>query len=167
MRTALDDDPSELDEYDQKFVSQIREHGWFRTSVFEDEEGPGFSYTTGFWLNCSFPEIIAFSLKTETAHDTFWHMYRALKRGELFAIGEPIENIFENLKAALLPVSEHQFKEHLGWSRWFYRGDAFRCVQLVWPDRNGIFPWQTGYSAEFTKAQPDLTEGNWSGLRQH
>jgi Domain of unknown function (DUF4262) len=167
MRTALDADFSTLDEHEQNFVLQIRKHGWFGTSVFGNEEGPGFSYTTGFWLKFNFPEVITFSLKREIAHDTFWHICRMLENGESLAIGEPIDSIFENIEAAFLPVSEHQFKDHLGWSRWFYGGDAFRCVQLVWTDPNGFFPWQTGYSAEFIEAQPDLTDGKWSGLRQH
>jgi len=34
-------------------------------------------------------------------------------------------------------------------------------------DRDGYFPWQQGYAAEFIQAQPDLTDGNWSGLREH
>jgi hypothetical protein len=167
MFTALDVDPSKLDEQERNFVSQIRQHGWFGTYVFGDEEGPGFSYTTGFWLNLGFPEVITFSLKREIAHDTFWHIYRTIKSGDVFAIGTPIESIFENGEAALLPMSERQYKDHLGRSRWFYGGDAFRCVQLVWADPNGFFPWQTGYSAEFIEAQPDLTEGKWSGLREH
>jgi hypothetical protein len=167
MVTALDVDPSKLDEQEQNFVSQIRKHGWLDTSVFGDEEGHGFSYTTGFWLNLKFPEVITFSLKREIAHDTFWHIYQTLKSGDVLAIGKPIESIFESGEAALLPVSESRFKDHLGWSRWFYGGDDFRCVQLVWTDPNGFFPWQTGFSAEFIEAQPDLTDGKWSGLRQH
>ena len=167
MRTALDADLSELDEQEKKFVSQIREHGWSVTHVFGDDEGPGFSYTTGFWLNLNFPEVITFSLKREIAHDTFWHIYRTLKSGDVFAIGKPIESIFESGEAALLPVPERQFRDHLGWNRWFYGGDAFRCVQLIWTDPNGFFPWQAGYSADLIDAQPDLTEGKWSGLRHY
>jgi hypothetical protein len=167
MRTALDEDPSELDEHERNFIANIRQHGWFATFVFADGTGPNFTYTTGFWLNVNFPEIITFSLKKEIVHDTLWHLYRELKRGEKFAVGEPVENVFANLKATLLPVAEHQFEDHLGWSRWFYRGDRFRCLQLVWPDRSGKFPWQAGFSAEMIKAQPDLTEGNWFALRQH
>jgi hypothetical protein len=86
MFTTLDVDPSRLDEHERKFVSNIREHGWFGTAVFGDEEG-GFSYTTGFWLKFNFPEIMTFALKRETAHDTFWHICRTLEQGERFAIG--------------------------------------------------------------------------------
>ena len=36
MLTALDAPPDRLDENEQSFVANIREHGWFRTSVFAD-----------------------------------------------------------------------------------------------------------------------------------
>jgi hypothetical protein len=92
------------------------------------------------WRNVNFPELITFSLSQEIAHDTFWHIYRELKAGQSFAIRQPVENVFEQLKAAFLPVSQQHFKDHLGWNRWFYGGDCFKCVQLVWPDRDGKFP---------------------------
>ena len=167
MGTALDADASALDEHERRFVSAIREHGWFQTSVFADKTGSGFSYTTGFWLNLSFPELITFSLRQEAAHDTFWHMHRELERGHKFAIREPIENVFANLRAALLPVPSYRFQEYLGWTRWFYGGDDFHCMQLVWPDPSGKFPWQSDFSSKMLSAQPDLTEGNWSGLSLH
>jgi Domain of unknown function (DUF4262) len=69
MRTALDSDAEKLDEDELTFVNIIREHGWHRMSVSEDEEGPGFSYTTGFWL-AGFPEIIIFAMKPEIASGT-------------------------------------------------------------------------------------------------
>jgi hypothetical protein len=167
MRTALDADASAMDEHEKKFVSTIRKHGWTQTSVSADEAGCGFSYTTGFWLNLRFPELITFSLRHESAHDTFWYMYRELEGGQTFAVREPIENIFSNLRATLLPVPGRHFQEYLGWSRWFYGGDDFSCMQLVWPDPSGKFPWQFDVSSAMLDAQPDLTDGNWSGLRHH
>ena len=86
---------------------------------------------------------------------------------QLVAIGVPIDSIFENGHAALLPVSKRYYKDHLGWSRWFYCGDDFDYVQLIWMDRDGRFPWQHGYATEFVEAQPDLTDSTWSGLREH
>src|SRR5229473_5095649 len=75
MRTALDAHPAQLDRHERNFVEKIREHGWFGTHVFADKNGPGFGYTTGFWLRFGFPELILFSLSRQVAHDTFWHMY--------------------------------------------------------------------------------------------
>jgi len=165
MLTALDANPERLDQHEQKFVQRIREHGWFGTHVMPDDNGPGFSYTTGFWLKFGFPEVILFSMSQEVAHDTFWTIYRELEAGRRFLVGEPTGEIFENAAAVLLPVSLGQYQSHLGWSRWFYGNDSFECLQLVFPDRGGEFPWTPGSSADFQAAQPDLTEGNWFGLR--
>jgi hypothetical protein len=164
MFTALDADPARLDKHEQNFVGNIRKHGWLATHVAADSEGPGFGCTTGFWLKFNFPELIVFSLR-ENAHDTFWHIYRELESGKRFPIGEETGDIFQNVAAVLLPVSQQQYRSHLGWSRWFYGGDEFHCLQLVYPDGGGHFPWSSGSSDEFRKAQPDLTAGSWSGLR--
>jgi hypothetical protein len=167
MATALDADAAQFDRHEQNFVEQIRKHGWLGTHVGSDEKEPGFAYTTGFWLRFQFPELILFSLAREVAHDTFWQVYRELEAGKRFSIGEPVEGIFSNVAAVLLPVSLRQYRSHLGWSRWFYGGDSFQCLQLVFPDSNGHFPWSLKSSEAFRRYQPDLTEDSWSGLLKH
>src|SRR3954454_10520 len=166
MPTALDANPARLDKHEQNFVEKIRKHGWLGTHVGAGDEGPEFSYTTGFWLKFKFPEIILFSLEGKTAHDTFWHMSRELEAGRTFPVGEPTGEIFQGITALLLPVALQQYRSHLGWSRWFYGNDNFQCLQLVWPDVGGEFPWSEGASEDFRAAQPDLTAGSWSGLRE-
>ena len=94
MHTALDADPARLDKHEQNFVEKIRKHGRAGTHVFADDEGPGFGYTTGFWLKFEFPELIVFSLRGQVAHDTFWHMHRELEAGKRFAIDKPEHDIF-------------------------------------------------------------------------
>jgi len=163
MRTALDSDAEKLDEDELTFVNIIREHGWHRMSVSEDEEGPGFSYTTGFWL-AGFPEIIIFAMKPEIASDVMWDMYRSQKSGQSHSEVTATNDIFTNLPACLLPVSNKHYREYLGWSRWFYGGNSFPCLQLVWSDRQGKFPWHPDFASEFDSLQPDLTDGNWAGL---
>ncbi|MGY4308021.1 hypothetical protein ACVIJ6_005264 [Bradyrhizobium sp. USDA 4369] len=164
MRTALDADPDRLDEHERKFVAKIREHGWFAMHVGADENGPGFTYTTGFWLKFGHPELIVFSLPHQVAHDTFWHLYRELEAGRRIPVDVSSPDIFTNAPAMLLPVSSRHYADHLGFSRWFYGGDGFECLQLIYPDRAGHFPWSSSASAQIRTAQPDLTERGWSGM---
>ncbi len=164
--TKFDALPETLDEGDLKFLGNLREHGWFRTSVSEDGEGPGFSYTSGFWVNISFPEIIVFSLKSEIAHRVLWDIFNDCKNGVPPPIGNVTDLIFANLPAILLPVSIEHYQEHLGWNQWFYGDNYFPCVQLVWADREGVFPWQHGFSEEFSGDQVDLSDGGWRKLSQ-
>jgi hypothetical protein len=163
MRTALDAPFDKLDEHERTFVSIIREHGWHRMNVLEHEAGPGFNYTTGFWL-AGFPEIIVFAMKPEIASDVLWDMYRSQKSGQGYPATIVTDDIFANLPACLLPVSKRHYREYLGWNRWFYGGDSFPCLQLVWTDREGKFPWQPGFSFELDGLQPDISDGPWAGL---
>jgi hypothetical protein len=170
MRTALDANPAQLDRHERNFVKKIREHGWFGTYVGSEDDRPCFGYTTGFWLKFRIPELIVFSLRRHIAHDMFWHMYHRLEAGKLgkrFTIGEPDDDIFQNVVAVLFPVSPQEYQAHLGWSRWFYGGDEFQCLQVVFPDSNGCFPWSSRASDSFRASQPDLTIGNWFGHRGH
>jgi hypothetical protein len=165
MSTALDANPARLDEHERNFVEKIRKHGWFGMHVGADDEAPAFSYTTGFWLKFKFPELIVFSVGRENAQGMFWTVYRELEAGNRLPIGQPTEQIFENAAAVLLSVSTQQYPSYLGWSRWFYGNDNFECLQLVWPDPSGLFPWSAESPEGLRAAQPDLTAGNWSGLR--
>lgn len=162
MRTALQLSDDTLDERERQFLKVVREHGWFSTQVFDDEgEEPDFSYSTGFAVNLDFPEIIVFSLPKEVAHSVLWDLWRDVEAGRKPQIGEKIAGVFGNTDAVLLPVEKSAYAEHLGWSRWFYRGDDFECLQLIWPDREGRFPWEKGFDEDLARKQPDLTGGGW------
>ena len=162
MLTALDAPPDALDQAEGSFVANVREHGWFRTAVSADSEGPGFSYTTGFWLHASHPELILFGMRGELAHDVFWDLFREAKRGKSLAIGKRTDAVFANLPAYAFRVAKRHYPDFLGWSRWFYGKDDFECLQIVWPDRGGVFPWEPDFDPEFEADQLDLTEGGWA-----
>jgi hypothetical protein len=162
MKTALDLYEETLDDSDRNFLDQIRMHGWFRTSVFGDDEGPGFSYTTGFWLKTGHPEFIIFSLKRETAHNVLWDLYRVAQSGEKLPVGRRCDQVFGNGHAYLFPVAQRHYADHLGFSRFFYEGDDFPCLQIVWSDRDDVFPWEPGFDRDFVGLQIDLTEDGWT-----
>jgi hypothetical protein len=161
MLTALDAPPDALDESERAFVAKVKEHGWFRRNVFGDNEGPGYSFTTGFWVNAHQPELIIFSTKSEIAHDVLWDLYRDAKSGRALPIGKRTDAVFANLPAYVFPVAKMHYHDLLGWSRWFYGGDDFPCLQIVWPDRAGTFPWEPKFDAKFRSDQPDITERGW------
>ena len=48
------------------------------------------------------------------------------------------------------------YAEHLGLAVWAYEGDSFPCVQMVWPDKQGRWPWDAGVREGFAASQPVL-----------
>ena len=165
MRTALDLESSQLDADEQVFVSKVREHGWFGTRVFDpDKESPDFSYSTGFYARTGFPEIIVFSLPKDVSHNILWDIYRDFEAGNAPLPQRKITGFLGDFEAVFLPVHKDAYSEHLGWNQWFYRGNDFPCFQLVWPDREGLFPWEDGFDLSLAEDQPDLTEVGWNTL---
>jgi hypothetical protein len=167
MRTAFSLPSAELDDQERRFLQQIEEQGWFGTHVF-DAEGdlPAFSYSTGFWLRHQKPELILFGLKNDIGHDILWDAYRDAEQGRSFSVGVRTSAVFGNADAYLFPVAKRHYPEHLGWSRWFYRGDEFPCFHLIWPDRSGLFPWEAGFADGQESIQPDLTDKGWQAELQ-
>jgi hypothetical protein len=162
MITAFDLPPETLDEAEQSFCRNIRQHGWLRTAALAEAGKPGFSYTTGFALNAQQPELMIFSTDDAVAHEMFWVLYRRAQSGRALAVGRRTSDVFSNLPAYAFPVAPGQHAAYLGWSRWFYRGDGFPCLQIVWPDRAGLFPWEPGFDEAFASDQVDLTELGWA-----
>lgn len=158
--TALDAPASALDADEQNFVAQVREHGWFCTHVHADDEGPGFSYSTGFWVTLGKPEVILFGMKRETASAILWSVFRMLQAGRPLRPGVRDDDLFNDLPAWLEVVDPPHYRDYLGWSCWFYGGSDFPCLQLLWPDPAGRFPWQD-MEPRYDGLQPDLSVGGW------
>jgi hypothetical protein len=161
METAFDLADIDLDDEERVFLAKIREHGWFRTEILADEEGPGFSFTSGLWATTGRPEIMTFSLKGEVAHRLFWNLFERAQTGEHLPVGVPIADVLTHHAVTVFPIAQRHDRDYLGWSSWFYRHRDFPCLQLVWPDRQGLFPWQPGFNEEFRDDQLDLTERGW------
>jgi hypothetical protein len=162
MITTLDWPIDKLDHAERPFVDNIRQHGWLRTAALAEEGKPDFSYTTGFTVSTGQPELMIFSTADAVAQEMFWVLFRRAKAGLALPIGRRTNDFFSNLPAYAFRIAERHYAEYLGWSRWFYRGDAFGCLQIVWPDRAGIFPWEAGFDQEFESDQVDLTERGWT-----
>ncbi len=161
MKTAFDLPQTELDEHDTKFLNHIKQNGFFTTAVFEDDEGPGFSYTTGFYQNFKHPEIIVFGCKPELAHDIFWNIYSDIEQENNITPLVYNSDILINSDVIFFPVETKLYNEYLGWSNWFYRGNSFPCLQLVWPDKDRNFPWHETAKPDFKKLQVDVSKGSW------
>ena len=46
--------------------------------------------------------------------------------------------------------------EYFGTAQWAYEGADFPCVQLVWPDKQGRWPWDPSSRDGFRGLQPVL-----------
>jgi hypothetical protein len=59
-----------------------------------------------------------------------------------------------------VPIHFNHYREHLGYAMWFYKSlsEPFLAIQLVWPDKAGVFPWQENYDQRYFRLQRVLCE---------
>lgn len=166
-QTVLEAPRDRFDPQQTRFIQRIEEYGWTGTFVDAGSKGPGFSYTTGFYNSLGVPDLIAFSIPYEPMNEIFWDLYRRQKEGERFALGVPLTDVLgDDVPVVFLPINRARHKDYVTWTTWFHLGRPFDCVQMVWSDKSGRFPWQAGSSGDLRVFQEDMTPGYWSGRRR-
>lgn len=125
--------------------ADIAKFGWSVIGVFPTAEEPGvpFSYTVGL-SGKGLPELAMYGLPVRTGHQLLNMVARQMvDAGVPLATGQRIENVLEN-DVALVAVAMTNTTD-LNLVREVY-GSVAAAVQLCWPDRDGLLPWEQGSS---------------------
>jgi hypothetical protein len=153
-----------FNDYEERLVANIAEHGWFCVSVLGDASQPSFSYSVGFAETLNAPEFIVFGLPSELMHAMLWEMFRKLEGGgSIPENGDRIAGVLEGYDCLTREVHpENVVREYLNSAIWRWgdpalKGDPLKVRQLFWPDvTHGLFPWEGGCEPEVRAAQPLL-----------
>ncbi len=78
-------------------------------------------------------------------------------KGKKYADGDVSSDILLNGNVCFVEVPLQLYDKYLGTAIWFYRKSPrpFPCLQLVWPDRDGRFPWETGFDPIMKRGSAD------------
>lgn len=146
------------DEYLRNMQQKIDEFGWGLQGVFptvhDPDPGPSFTYTVGLTAYRKHPEFIVFGLGQAAGH-LLNDLGGRVRDGQDFAAGQELTDL-ANMPCRLVHVVD--VRPYMTITRRMFHG--VRGLQLVWPDPEGRFPWEDGYSTN-PKTQPLL--GVWDG----
>jgi hypothetical protein len=137
----------------------VETYGWHVVLIQGDGE-PGFLFTIGLWQTFRHPEIVLFA-PSEDPTGMAGRLQPVAERvsdGEMFEADSVHEEIFGRFAGAFRDVERQWYPWFLGTAMAFYGGMDFPAVQLFWPDRDGTFPWEEGFSTELFPFQPLLYE---------
>lgn len=143
---------------DANFLAKIDEHGWFVTMVapLVGQEGNCFAYSTGLFHRFGQPEIVMFGLPLKTMHRIINLIGNQMRKGITFVPDQDYSDLLQKYSCRFRLVDKSNYKEHLGWSTWFYEGCEYPTLQCFWPDKNAYYPWQAECSDGIRKLQPFL-----------
>jgi len=144
------------DEHEQKVIDDIAKYGWHCVNILaEGDDGP-FSFTVGLLQTYKHPEFIIFGLPSKVAHQILQIAVEALQAGKPLDLMQPTEDLLHGYSCCFVKVPKSEYHEHVGFARWYYEGDAFEVYQIVFPSREGHFPWHPEASESFRSSQPVL-----------
>jgi hypothetical protein len=138
--------------------ANVEEYGSHVMSVSADDEGPGFSYTIGLWQTQKAPEIICVGLPSKSAHAILNHVRDLVRDGAHLADGDERTDVLDGFTCRFRRLSVRHYRNYMGYANWFNEGHDYPVLQLVYPDREGRFPEDSGVSEAFLKQQTRLWE---------
>jgi Domain of unknown function (DUF4262) len=143
-------------EADETIIRNVRKHGCHIVSIWDGN--PQFAFAVGLFLNYGQAELVIFGLESADSASIINDVRDRAAAGRSYAAGDICDDILDDRQVAFAEVPLQAYVAYLGTAIWFYRKcrRPFPCLQIVWPDREGHFPWQTGYDAALKQYQPVL-----------
>lgn len=152
MREVTDDlSPREL-----QMLTDVEQSG---VHIVHEQRNGGaleFSYTVGLWHNFEQPEVIVFGLSEQVADELLEVLADQADEGKRCLAGSQDEGLLQGYPVRFFDVPKAAYAEFAERAVWAYAGAEFPVVQLVWPDKQGRWPWDAAAREGFRSGQPML-----------
>ena len=132
-------------------------------SVLEEVTAPGYSFSIGLSHSFRHPEVLVFGLSPEVAQELINLVADEVSNGREFKKGCESDDLLRGYPVRFTPVSSDYHAQYLGNARWAYEGRPFEVVQLVYPDKQGRWPWDISTRDGFRDNQPVLERASTAG----
>ncbi|HEX8425035.1 DUF4262 domain-containing protein [Hymenobacter sp.] len=143
-------------EAEKKIISDVEQYGSHIGQVNSNGYSPSFSYTIGLFKSYGYPELICFGLSLDLLHSVLWSGKELLDKYPApdQSLGYP--DFLGDYDVRLLTVDKAWYKDYFGYAKWFYGNWNFPALQIVWPDKQALFPWEEGFNPNWKFGQPLL-----------
>jgi hypothetical protein len=137
-------------------AGRVARQGWSVVSVPAEGPRPAYAFTVGLWHSFAHAEASVFGRDEDEMAQWLDTVGREVQGGRVLLpdrLGDDVVGTVEVFpRPALASWHRHLFGAALA----FYRGEPVPMLQLVWPDRDGVLPWEPGCAEDCLAAQPRL-----------
>ncbi|WP_327001568.1 DUF4262 domain-containing protein [Dactylosporangium sp. NBC_01737] len=141
----------------------IRRHGWSVTGIDAEHDVPAWACTVGLWHTLGSPELAMFGLGLRDMQRWLNRLAGQIEAGRPLIAGQPRDDVLDGFALEIRPVHADWYPRLLGSALNFYQRPPLPVVQVVWPDRTGLFPWEAGSGDNCRADQPNA----WLARDEH
>lgn len=149
---------------DTGLADDVRGTGWCAMRL--PVAGVSIAYTIGLWHTFRRPELVMIGLDGRQMQKCLNACVRLGRDQGWPPLDEPFSGVFGGYAAQLRQVHDEWLDPVFGMSgtlTGFYGGEQVPVQQLVWPDRDGRWPWDEDAVAAVRTRQPQL----WLPVAEH
>ena len=141
---------------EQKILAEIEETGISVVHMAEDAAGPCYSHSVGMWHSFEQPEVLLIGLEPKMAQALIDLVADEAAEGREFAAGTQCDDLLQGYPARICAVPRQCLPRYFERAMWAYQDGDFPAVQLVYPDKQGRWPWDPNVRDGFRDNQPVL-----------
>lgn len=156
-------DRDRLGNADLRTIVHIQQYGWSVVLVAADERGPGWAFTIGLWHSHRVPELTMFGLEPYDMQSCLNDLAERAADGQRLRPHQRWPDAVGHRPVVLEPVDPGWHRAFFSMAVGFYRRPGLPLLQVLWPDSEGLYPWQPGSDPRFRDAQPWL----WLSPQEH
>jgi hypothetical protein len=108
---------------------------------------PGFTYSIGLWTFRQVPEVIVVGMPTIHAQEMIVKYAELTASGCTFTPGQWSDEFVPGYRFVFERVARRHYQEWFAKAFEFYPDGNFPALQLLWPDRQGNYPWRSQFGA--------------------
>ncbi|MDQ3944340.1 MAG: DUF4262 domain-containing protein [Actinomycetota bacterium] len=137
-------------------AARVARQGWSVVSVAAVGPRPAYAFTVGLWHSFDHAEASVFGRDEDEMVDWLNTVGRAVKGGRVLLPDRLGDDVLGEVEVFPRPALASWHRHLFGAALAFYRGQPVPMLQLVWPDLDGIVPWERGCDEQCLAAQPRL-----------
>lgn len=143
-------------EAEQQVISDVEKYGFHVAIIPSDGYSPTFAYTIGLFKSYGYPELICFGLSQDLMHSMFWTAKELFDKQPSPDLTIGYADFIGDFDVRFLLVDKTRYTDYFGYGHWFYQGWDFPVLQIVWPNKQAIFPWDKDFNPDWKFKQPLL-----------
>lgn len=143
-------------EAEQRIIHDVEKYGCHISILEPDNYLPGFAYTIGLYKTFGHPEIICFGLPAKSMQALLNDACGRIREGLTLTPGKLYKEFLEDYNVLFLEVNKASYRDYVGYAGWFNGNFDFPLLQLVWPDKQRLFPWEENFNPDWKFIQPLL-----------